>query len=430
MEIIKSWEVGARRVEAILAASPVLVDPAAETTVREILDDVRAHGDEAVLRYTRKFDSPAVTALEVSREEIEAARAQVLGVVLDAIATAAENIRAFHAKQVPVTWLDTSDPGVMLGQKVTALDRVGIHAPGFSAPLPSTVLMCAIPAKVAGVGEVILCSPPTRSGKIHPATLVAADAAGVDRVFRIGGAQAVGAMAYGTESVPRVDKIVGPGNRYVVIAKRMVYGTVDIESLPGPSEVLVLADETGNPRHIAADMLSQAEHGPDSRAVLVTTSEALAIKVNEELDRQLPLLKRSDLARKSLEASAIVVVRDLAEGIGCANFFAPEHLELLVSEPLAALAKIKHAGAILVGDYSSEPIGDYIAGPSHVLPTSGTARFSSALNVEDFVKRSSIIHYTRERFEQVAEKVIALAEVEGLDAHANAIRVRLEGEEV
>lgn len=426
MEIIKIWETKKDKIEKILAASPVLTDRKAEDIVTEILSNVRTNGDSAVLDYTHRFDSPLVTHLEVSREEIQAATEQVSPEFLKAVRNARDHIADFHRKNLPTTWLDTTYPGVLLGQKVTPLERVGIHAPGFTAPLPSTVLMTAVPAKVAGVSEIVLCSPPQKNGKMHPATLVAALEAGVDRVFTAGGAQAIAAMAYGTESVPRVDKIVGPGNRFVVIAKRMVYGTVDIESLPGPSEVLVLADDKANPRHVAADLLSQAEHGPDSRAMLITTSAKLAESVNLELDKQLALLSRKEFAEKSLQHSAIIVVSDLEEAFKLANQFAPEHLELQLAEPLSAIGSIKNAGAILVGEYSSEPIGDYIAGPSHVLPTGGTARFSSALNVEDFLKRSSIIGYSEEEFSKVASDVITLAEMEGLDAHANAIRVRLD----
>ena len=412
---------------AILDKPLLQENPKVEKTVRGILADVRKRGDEAVLEYTRRFDWPDADSIEVPREALQEGHAQVSKSLLLAIRKSKQNIERFHRKQIRESWLDTEQPGRMLGQIIRPVERVGALVPGFLGPLPSSLLMTVVPAKVAGVEEVFVCTPPRKDGSIHPATAAAAIEAGVDRVFRIGGAQAVAALAFGTATVPRVDKIVGPGSVYVTMAKRFVYGQVGIEMLAGPSEVLVLADDTADPRHVAADMLSQAEHDPDARALLVTPSQKLADDVNAEIERQLKSLSREEIARKSLDDNgAIVIVSDMDEAVEIANRVAPEHLEVSVAEPLVLLPRLKNAGAILLGDNTTEPIGDYIAGPSHVLPTSGTARFSSPLNVDDFLKKSSVVMYSKEALLADAAATIELAETEGLDAHANAVRIRLE----
>ncbi|HTE17090.1 MAG TPA: histidinol dehydrogenase [Armatimonadota bacterium] len=414
------------RISAALTQSNSLDLPEVEATVREILADVRARGDTAVRDCLRRFDGVEMGALEASDAEFAVAEARVDRAFRDAVETAITNIRSFHEAERPRSWSYERD-GARLGQRVRPLDRVGIHVPAGKAPLPSTLLMAAVPARVAGVREVIVCTPPQGDGSANPYTLFAARAAGVDRFFKVGGAQAVGAMAFGTESIPRVDKIVGPGNPYTVLAKRLVFGHVDIESLPGPTEVLVIADDTANPRWIAADLLSQAEHGEDSLAILLTPSEALGRAVAAEVARQTPLLSRHETAETCIARHGwVIVTRDLAEACELSNRCAPEHLELVVADPDAWLNHLHHAGAIFVGGYTPEPVGDYIAGPSHILPTGGTARFASPLNLDDFVKKTSIIHYSRERFEREAAHVIRLAEAETLDGHANAIRLRLE----
>jgi len=397
-----------------------------EEAVRRIIDEVRKRGDAAVLEYVRKFDWPDADSLVVPDEAIENAYSQVSPSLLAAMRTAKENIEKFHRKQLRTSWFE-AEGGKLLGQVIRPIERVGILAPGFQAPLPSSLLMAAVPAKVAGVKDVFLSTPPRKDGSIHPAMLVAAAESGIDRIFRIGGAHGVAALAYGTETVPRVDKIVGPGNVYVTTAKRLVFGQVGIESLPGPSEVLVVADDTANPRFVAADLLSQAEHDKDARALLITPSSVLAEKVSAEVERQIETLSRREVARSSLEANgAIIVTRDLDEAIDLANRAAPEHLELAVAEPLLLLGAVKNAGAILLGEYSTEPIADYVAGPNHILPTSGTARFSSPLSVDDFLKKSNVLMYSEESVKADGPAAIELAEAEGLDAHANAVRLRLE----
>jgi len=402
-------------------------NPAVEETVRAILADVRDRGDEAVLEYTRKFDWPDADSVVVPPEDVTRAHARTPEPLLTAIRTAKQNIERFHRQQLRGSWFDTEQPGKMLGQVIRPLDRVGVLVPGFLAPLPSSLLMAVVPARVAGVREVVVCTPPRKDGSIHSSVAAAAVEAGVDRIFRIGGAQAVGALAYGTESLHRVDKIVGPGNVYVTMAKRFVFGQVGIDMLAGPSEVLILADETANAQHVAADLLSQAEHDPDARAILVTTSPSLAHQVNAEIEEQLGSLSRQEIARRSLdENGAIILVASMDQAVELANRAAPEHLELAVAEPRSLLEKIENAGAILLGDHSTEPIGDYIAGPSHILPTSGTARFSSPLNVDDFLKKSNVIMYSEDGLKADAAATIELAEAEGLDAHANAVRVRLQ----
>ena len=410
---------------------PLLQDnPEVEEAVRRILADVRERGDAAVLEYVRKFDWPEADSLVVPDEAIEQAYSQVSDSLLAAIRTAKSNIECFHRKQLRTSWMDADEKGKLLGQVVRPLERVGVLAPAFQAPLPSSLMMAAIPAKVAGVRELFVSTPPRKDGSIHPVMAAAAAESGVDRIFRIGGAHGVAALAYGTETVPRVDKIAGPGGVYVTMAKRLVFGRVGIDMLAGPSEVLVLADDTANPRYVAADLLSQAEHDTDARAILVTPSHKLAQAVNAEVERQLQGLSRRAIAQASLDGNgAIIVTASLDEAVELANRAAPEHLELAVAEPMLLLDSIKNAGAILLGEYSTEPMGDYVAGPNHILPTSGTARFSSPLSVDDFLKKSSVIMYSRESLEADGPAAIELAEAEGLDAHANAVRARIEGME-
>jgi histidinol dehydrogenase len=417
-----------KEIRDALTQSSFLDRRAEEESVRAILADVRARGDGAVLEYTRRFDAPALTDLRVSAEEQVAARRAVSGDYVRAVEVARANIADFHQRQLRENWLMQVD-GSLLGQVIRPLESVGVHVPGASAPLPSTLLMTVVPARVAGVERVIVCTPPQRDGSVDPHILVAAEVAGVDAVFKAAGAQAVGAMAYGTATIPRVDKIVGPGNIYAVLAKRLVFGHVAIEMLPGPTEVLILADETANPRYVAADLLSQAEHGEDSLAILLTPSPELADAVGAEIEAQVATLSRADTIRECLRRHGVAIVtRDLDEAVALADVCAPEHLELMTRDPLPLAYRLRHAGAIFIGEYSSEPVGDYIAGPSHVLPTGGTARFSSPLNVDDFLKKTSLIAYSRRSFEAMAPHVLTLAETETLDAHANAIRVRLEGE--
>ena len=400
--------------------------------VKEIVARVRQEGDAALFDYTRRFDQAEITAdtVQVTREEIDAAYAAASPEWLAAMREAARRITAFHEKQKQNTWIDFQ-PGIALGQKITPLQRVGVYVPGGTAAYPSSVLMNVLPAKVAGVEEIVMVTPPGRDGGVsYPLALVAADIAGVDRIFKVGGAQAVAALAFGTESIPRVDKITGPGNIYVANAKREVFGHVGIDMVAGPSEVLVIADASADPRHVAADLLSQAEHDPLAAAILVTDSEPLARAVDAELERQTALLPRQEVIRKSLGAyGTIVVAESLAACADIANRIAPEHLELSVDAPYALLPRIRNAGAIFLGHFSPEPLGDYLAGPNHVLPTSGTARFFSPLSVDDFVKKSSIICCTREELEKVSDQVMLLARQEGLDAHANAVAIRF-GKEI
>ena len=398
-------------------------------TVRSIVETVRSGGDAALVTYTKTFDKVSLTGIEVPATALDAALAALDPALRQTMERAAENIRRFHSRQRQNSWFDTAADGSLLGQKVTPMARVGVYAPAGTAPLPSTVLMDVIPAKVAGVAEVILCSPPDESGSVNPMVAACARIAGVDRVFAIGGAQAVAAMAYGTESVPRVDKIVGPGNIFVTMAKKQVFGVCGIDMIAGPSEVLVLADETADPVFIAAVLLSQAEHDLLASAVLVTNTAELADKVAAEVERQTALLPRADIVRQSLDAyGAIVVVSDLAQGLDVSNRIAPEHMEVLTADPMALLGRIRNAGAIFLGPWSPEPLGDYFAGPNHTLPTTGTARFFSPLSVDDFVKKSSVIACQREGFLQAAEDVMRFASAEGLDAHAASVRVRVEKE--
>ena len=399
-----------------------------EAIVAEILADVRQNGDEAVLRYCAKFDKAELETLEVSPEEITQALAAVEPEFLEILKEAAANIRDFHARQVRNSFVIADKPGIVLGQKVTPIEKVGVYVPGGTAAYPSTVLMDTIPAKIAGCPQIIMVTPPGKDGKVNPAILAAASIAGVDRIFKVGGAQAIGALAYGTQSIPRVDKIVGPGNAFVAEAKKQVFGMVSIDMIAGPSEILVIADGKSNPVHVAADLLSQAEHDKLASAVLVTDSRELAEAVSAELERQLPLLPRQEIARASIDNNGkIIVAETLMQGIEIANEIAPEHLELMVDDPFAYLDAVKNAGSIFMGRSCPEALGDYFAGPNHTLPTSGTARFSSPLSVDDFVKKSQFSYYTPEALGAVADKIAAFAENEGLRAHGRSATIRKEG---
>lgn len=404
-------------------------NPEVEEQTRRIVTAVRDGGDAAVFEYIRKFDWPDSDSLVLPEESIDAAYDSVSKDLLQAIRTAKGNIERFHRKQLRTSWMEAED-GKILGQMIRPLEKVGVLAPGFQAPLPSSVLMGAVPAKVAGVREVYLCTPPRRDGSIHPAIAVAAREAGIDKIFRIGGAHGVAALAYGTETVPRVDKLVGPGNVWVAMAKRLVFGHVGIDMLAGPSEVVILADESANPAFIAADLLAQAEHDPDARSILITTSAAIAGRVSLEVDAQIEKLSRKEIARKSLDGNgAIVVAESFEQALDLVNQAASEHLELAVKDPMMILGSIRNAGAIFLGNYTTESLGDYTAGPNHILPTSGTARFSSPLNVDDFLKKSSVLMFSRESMATDAAATMEIAEAEGLDAHANAVRIRIGGTE-
>ena len=397
--------------------------------VADILYDVRKNGDKAVLAYCAKFDKAELTSLEVSKEEIEEALTLVEPGFLEILKEAAANIRAFHSRQVRNSFVIADKPGIVLGQKVTPIEKVGVYVPGGTAAYPSTVLMDTIPAKIAGCPQILMVTPPGRDGKVSPAILAAASIAGVDRIFKVGGAQAIAALAYGTESIPKVDKIVGPGNAFVAEAKKQVFGMVSIDMIAGPSEILVIADGKSDPVHVAADLLSQAEHDKLASAVLVTDSEKLAAAVAEELERQLPKLPREEIARASIENNGKIIVADsLMAGIEISNEIAPEHLELMVDDPFSYLDAVKNAGSIFMGRSCPEALGDYFAGPNHTLPTSGTARFSSPLSVDDFVKKSQFSYYTADALGNVAEKIAAFAEKEGLRAHGRSVLVRKEGE--
>jgi len=407
--------------------------PEQNQAVKEIIDGVRTEGDAAVRRYTERFDKSKVESFRLTEDEIHAAYAEVEPEFIQAIRDAAANIRAFHEKQKQETWMDLKADGTMLGQVIRPLKRVGLYVPGGKAAYPSSVLMNAIPALVAGVPEIAMVTPPATAGVegVNPYILVAAAEAGVKEIYRVGGAQAVAALAYGTESIPAVDKIVGPGNIYVALAKRYVFGVVDIDSIAGPSEIIVLADDSADPAYVAADLLSQAEHDEMASAVLVTPSQQLAEAVQAELASQVAVLPRREIAEQSLkDYGAILTVASLEEGIDVVNKMAPEHLEVIVREPFQYLGKIENAGAIFLGPYSSESVGDYFAGPNHVLPTNGTARFSSALSVDDFIKKSSVIYYSKEALLRDAPQIAALAKFEGLQAHARAVEIRVEKEGV
>lgn len=402
-----------------------------ESAVADILANVKSRGDDALFEYTRNFDKADINPsnIVVIQEEIDEAYSLVDDKLLDVIRKALVNIRDYHEKQKQYSWFDSKPDGTILGQKVTALSRVGVYVPGGKAAYPSSVLMNVMPAKVAGVEQIVMCTPPDKEGKVYPTTLVAAKEAGVDVIYKVGGAQAIAAMAYGTASVPKVDKIVGPGNIYVALAKKAVFGYVSIDSVAGPSEIMVIADETANPRFVAADLLSQAEHDEMASAILVTTSEELAKKVSAQIDEFLKELSRSEIISKSLENYGYILVADsIDEAIEVANDIASEHLEIVTKDPFNVMTKIKNAGAIFLGEYSSEPLGDYFAGPNHVLPTNGTAKFFSPLSVDDFIKKSSIISYSREALELIHNDIETFAKAEHLTAHANSIHVRFEGD--
>ncbi|MCM1119493.1 MAG: histidinol dehydrogenase [bacterium] len=402
-----------------------------EETVNKILRDVREKGDAALFAYTLKFDKYQLTAenIRVTREEIQAAYEQMDPELVEVIRRSAANIRAFHEKQLRNSWFDAREDGTILGMKITPIGRVGVYVPGGKAAYPSSVLMNVIPARVAGVADIIMTTPPGADGRVNPGTLVAADIAGVSAIYKAGGAQAIAAMAYGTDSIPKVDKITGPGNIFVALAKKAVYGYVSIDSIAGPSEILLLADETANPRYVAADLLSQAEHDELASAILITTSEELARRVSAEVDTLTVQLSRRSIIEKSLENYGyILLAENMEDAIETVNDIASEHLEILTRNPFDVMTRIKNAGAIFLGEYSSEPLGDYYAGPNHILPTNGTAKFFSPVNVDDFLKKTSIISYSREALKAVHTDIERFAESEGLTAHAGSIRVRFENE--
>ena len=400
-----------------------------ESRVNDIIQNVREKRDEAIFEYTLKFDGATIDQdnIRVTEEEIKEAYEAVDPALIDVIRKALVNIRSYHEKQRQNSWFTSETNGTMLGQKVTALERVGVYVPGGKAVYPSSVLMNIVPAKVAGVDQIVMTTPPGKDGNVNPSTLVAAKEAGADEIYKVGGAQAIGALAYGTESIPKVDKIVGPGNIFVALAKKAVYGYVSIDSIAGPSEILVLADETANPRYVAADLLSQAEHDELASAILITTSKEFAAKVSEEVDGFVKVLSRKEIIQKSLDNFGyILIAEDMDEAIDAANAIASEHMEIVTANPFEVMMKVRNAGAIFIGENSSEPLGDYFAGPNHVLPTNGTAKFFSPLSVDDFIKKSSIISYSREALKPVYKDIVQFAECEKLTAHANSIRVRFE----
>ncbi len=402
-----------------------------EADVDKILQSVREKGDEALFAYTKEFDGVDMTkdTIQVTESEIEEAYAGVDDELLRVIRESLGNIRQYHEKQLKNSWFETSPKGTILGQKITALEKAGVYVPGGKAAYPSSVLMNIVPAKVAGVKEIVMVTPPGKDGKVTPTTLVAAHEAGADVIYKVGGAQAIGALAFGTESIPKVDKIVGPGNMYVALAKKAVYGYVGTDAIAGPSEILVLADETANPRYVAADLLSQAEHDEMASAILVTTSRTLAEAVSDEIDKFLPDLSRQEIIEKSLDNYGhILVAETMDDAIDAVNEIASEHLEIQTKDPYDTMTKIQNAGAIFLGPYSSEPLGDYMAGPNHVLPTNGTARFFSALSVDDFIKKSSVISYSESALGEIHDDIELFAKAEGLTAHANSIHVRFEDE--
>lgn len=400
-----------------------------EATVDKIIENVKTNKDKAVFEYTLKFDKYALSKdnIRVTKEEIAEAYTKLDPKLVEVIRKSADNIRAFHTKQLRNSWFDAKEDGTILGMKITALQRVGVYVPGGKAAYPSSVLMNVVPAKVAGVDEIIMTTPPGADGTVNPGTLVAADIAGVDTIYKVGGAQAIAALAFGTESIPKVDKITGPGNIFVALAKKAVYGYVSIDSIAGPSEILVLADETANPRYVAADLLSQAEHDELASAILITTSKELAEKVSDEVTNFTNQLSRKPIIEKSLENYGYILVADnMDDAIEAVNEIASEHLELLTRNPFDTMTRIRNAGAIFLGEYASEPLGDYFAGPNHILPTNGTAKFFSPVNVDDFIKKTSIISYSRPALEKVHKDIELFAESEGLTAHANSIKVRFE----
>ncbi len=430
MRVVRTENTPREQVLTLLRRSLALDDANIEARVRAILQDVASRGDTALREYTERFDGVRLEHLEVTEQEFLQAQNDVPAHVADALHLAADRIRRFHEHQKRSSWFDLDEHGGLVGQMIIPLRRVGVYVPGGLAVYPSSVLMCAIPAQVAGVDEIILCTPPRKDGSVHPLVLLAARLAGVRRVFKVGGAQAVAAMAYGTQSIPAVDKVVGPGNIYVTVAKKLVYGVVGIDMLAGPSEVCILADDSANPRFVAIDMLTQAEHDVHTAAFLITPSPALAEAVQREIERATAQLPRREILQETLAKNGgIFITRDMDEAIELANACAPEHLALMVAEPWRYLSRVRCAGAILLGDHSPQSLGDYVAGPSHTLPTSGTARYASPLNVDDFVKKSSVVSFSRHALAQVAEAIETLAEVEGLEAHRLAVRWRMEQQE-
>jgi len=414
--------------ENLLKRSPAQYEEYS-SVVADILENIRAGKDQALFEYTEKFDKVCITkdTIRVTKEEIEEAYNQVEPSLIDVIRKAIKNIEDYHVKQKRYSWFDSTENGIIMGQKITPISSVGVYVPGGKAAYPSSVLMNVVPARVAGVERIAMTTPPQKNGKVYPVTLVAANEAGVTEIYKVGGAQAIGALAFGTESIKKVDKIVGPGNIYVALAKKAVYGFVSIDSLAGPSEILVLADESANPKYVAADLLSQAEHDELASAILVTTSRQLAENVSDEVDKQASKLSRREIIEKSLDNYGyIIIARDMADAIDIANDIASEHLEIMTKDPFMIMTKIKNAGAIFIGDYSSEPLGDYMAGSNHVLPTNGTAKFFSPLGVDDFVKKSSIIAYSRDALEPIYKDIMTFAEHEGLTAHAASIGIRFE----
>ncbi len=423
--MIKIMEYGQTAASEIFARSMAAADVSG--VVSEIISDVRARGDEALFEYGRRFDKAELSSLAVTAEEMAEALSRVEPEFLAVLEKAAANIRKFHSRQVRNSFIINDEGGIVMGQKVIPIDKVGLYVPGGTAAYPSTVLMDSIPAKIAGCPEVVMVSPPSADGRINPAILAAAHVAGIDRIFKVGGAQAVAALAYGTQSIPRVDKIVGPGNAFVAEAKKQVFGQVAIDMIAGPSEILIVADGRSNPAHLAADLLSQAEHDKMASAVLVTDSAELAQAVSGELEKQIPLLERSEIARASIDTNGkIIIAESIASAIEIANEIAPEHLELCVDEPFAYLDKVRHAGSIFMGRNCPEALGDYLAGPNHTLPTMGTARFSNPLSVDDFVKKTQYTYYTKDAFSRVAGDIAVFATKEGLTGHARSALIRME----
>ena len=425
IRIAKADGVSERELINQLKARSGEIDRKVTSAVTDILNNVKQNGDDAVREYTLKFGGHMPSKFEISREEIDSSPDKCDRDFILALYKAADNIRDFHARQKQQSWLEPKQNGVILGQRIRGLKRVGVYVPGGTAAYPSSVLMNVIPAKIAGVKEIVMVTPPQKDGTANPDILAAAKIAGVDRVFLIGGAQAVAALAYGTQSVPKVDKIVGPGNIFVATAKKLLYGTVDIDMIAGPSEILIVADKSANPKFLAADLMSQAEHDKMASAILLTTSEETANETAKELSRQMQTLERRDIIEQSLnDFGAIIVCKDISEAVDFANELAPEHLELAVENPMEYIGRVDNAGSVFLGHYSPEPLGDYFAGPNHVLPTSGTARFFSPLSVDSFIKKSSFIYYTEPALSEAKDDIIKLAETEGLTAHANSIKVR------
>ncbi|HZJ78038.1 MAG TPA: histidinol dehydrogenase [Clostridia bacterium] len=428
ISVTKADGIAERQLIKQLKARSGEVDRKVTLTVGEIIEDVRLNGDDALKKYTQKFDGVVPENIEITREELEQSLLNSSADFIESLKRAAENIKDFHEKQSSQSWFNTYENGSIMGQRVRGLERVGIYVPGGTAAYPSSVLMNAIPAKIAGVGEIIMVTPPLKDGSANQDILAAAAIAGVDRVFLVGGAQAVAALAYGTKAIPKVDKIVGPGNIYVATAKKLLFGTVDIDMVAGPSEILIVADETAKPEYVAADLMSQAEHDVLASSILLTTSKTLAEKTVEELKRQCLYLSRKDIIEKSLkDYGAIIICDSIDKAISFANELAPEHLEMCVENPLSYIGEIDNAGSVFLGNYSPESLGDYYAGPNHVLPTGGTARFFSPLSVESFVKKSSFIYYTRKALDDAHDDIIRLANAEGLTAHANSVEIRYGG---